>query len=240
MQSNPVKKNFFKSISRYIFLIILLLAFLSFFYFHLYDYLTITTLKHYQSAALQWTNYHYTLAVSLYILIFVLLIAAAIPCATFMTLVGSLLFSTIAILYAEFSITFGGMILFLAVRTAIGTRLATRNTGWIKKFEAGFQQDAFSYLLTLRLVPIFPCWISNIGAAILNVPLKTFILATAFGVLPSTMIYVLAGRSFDKILMDEKTPLLSIIFTPSVLLPLLGLAILSMMPVIYKVIKKPD
>lgn len=230
----------FKSLSRYSLLGILILASIAFFYFHLYDYLTLTNLKNYQSAAMQWTTTHYSLAVTLYILIFSILIACAIPCATFLTLLGGFLFSTIAILYAEFSITFGGMLLYLAVRTAIGSRIAAKRSGWIKKIEAGFRQNAFNYLLTLRLVPIFPCWISNIGAGILNVPIKTFLSATALGILPATVIYVLAGRGLDKILTDDQTPILNIIFTPSVLFPLLGLAILSLSPVIYKCVKKPN
>jgi uncharacterized membrane protein YdjX (TVP38/TMEM64 family) len=227
-----------KSLTRYAFLGVLLLASFLFFYFHLYDYLSITTLKHYQADAKEWTQLHYGLSVSLYIVLFTLLIACAIPCATFLTLLGGFLFSTIAILYAEFSITLGGMMLYLAVRTAIGSRIAAKRSGWIKKIESGFKQNAFNYLLTLRLVPIFPCWISNISAGILNVPVKTFIMATALGIFPSTIIYVLAGEGLDQILTDDKTPIVNLLFTPSVLFPLLGLAALSLFPIIYKVVKK--
>lgn len=238
MPFNQSMMTVIKLLARYSFLGVLLLASFLFFYFHLYDYLTVTTLKYYQVEAKAWTQLHYGLSVSLYIILFALLIACAIPCATFLTLLGGFLFNAIAILYAEFSITLGGVILYLAVRTAVGSRIAARRSGWIKKIESGFKQNAFNYLLTLRLVPIFPCWISNISAGILNVPIKTFIAATALGILPSTIIYVLAGKGLDRILMDDKTPLLNLIFTPSVLLPLLGLAALSLFPVIYKVVKK--
>jgi len=236
----PFQLPTFKFLLRHSFLTILILACILFFYFHLYDYLTLETLKSYQSAAEEWTVTHYSLAVSIYITIFTILIACAIPCATFLTLLGGVLFNMIAILYAEFSITFGGTILYLAVRTAIGSHFAARSTGWIKKIEAGFKQNAFNYLLTLRLLPIMPCWVSNIAAGMLNVRLKTFVTATALGILPSTIIYVLAGRGLDTILTEDKTPILYIIFTPSVLLPLLGLAILSLFPVIYKWVKKSD
>jgi uncharacterized membrane protein YdjX (TVP38/TMEM64 family) len=181
---------------------------------------------------------HYYQATFIYIFGFALLITCAIPCATFLTLLGGLLFGSIAILYALFSITFGGFLLFLSVRTAIGARLAAKSRGWIKHIEQGFSKNAFHYLLTLRLMPIFPCWISNIGAGLFNVPIPTFLLATVLGILPSTVIYALAGRGLDKILTDDKTPVLNIIFTPSVFFPLLGLAILSLSPVIYKSVKK--
>jgi uncharacterized membrane protein YdjX (TVP38/TMEM64 family) len=227
-----------KSFIRYTVLTLLVIIFISFFYFHLHDYLTLSALKFYQTEIQDWTIAHYYLAISLYIIVFTCLIACAIPCATFLTLLGGFLFDAPAIIYAEFSITVGGMILYLAVRTTFGSRLAEKSTGWIKKFEAGFRQDAFNYLLTLRLLPIMPCWVSNIAAGILNLPLRTFITATALGILPSTIIYVLAGRGLDTILTDNKTPVLNIIFTPSVLLPLIGLAALSLFPVIYRWIKK--
>lgn len=234
------KYHYLKSFFHYAILGILILAFILFFYFHLYDYLTLSTLKYYQFEAKAWTAAHYQLAVSFYIIIFISLIACAIPCATFLTLLGGFLFDAMAILYAECSITLGGAILYLVVRTTLGSRFAVRPTGWIKKIEIGFRQDAFNYLLTLRLLPIMPCWVSNIAAGILNVPFNIFISATALGVLPSTVVYVLAGRGLDTILKEDKTPLLSTLSTPSVLFPLLGLAILSLFPMIYKRIKKND
>lgn len=222
---------------KYFFLSFLLLIAFLFFYFHLYDYLTFNMLKNYQADAQHWTANHYTYAVSIYILIYAGLIACTIPCATFFTLLGGFLFGSMAILYAVFSTTLGGFILFLAVRTAIGSSIATRSTGWIKKMEQGFQQNAFHYLLSLRLMPIFPCWISNIAAGALNIPMRTFILATVLGILPATIIYVMAGRSIDKLL-SANSPPLDRIFTPSVFLPLLGLAFISLFPIIYKHVKK--
>ena len=232
----------FKTIMRYASLVMLACVCFLFFYFDLYEYLSLSKLKSYQAAAESWTNAHYELAVSLYIIIFTLLIACAIPCATVLTLVGGFLFDVIAILYAEFSITLGGTILYLVIRTTLGSRLAARSTGWIKKIEGGFNEDAFNYILSLRLIPIMPCWVSNIGAGMLNVPLKIFVSATLLGILPATIIYVLAGRGLDTILMQDDTPVLNILLTPLVLFPLIGLAILSLFPVFYKWMKKrnPD
>ncbi len=232
--------SFFTSWSRYILLVILALICGSFFYFDFNQYLTLDALQQYQSMAQQWTNDHYHLVAMFYMLIFTCLIACSIPCATFFTLLGGFLFDAFAILYAELSITLGGTILYFAIRTTLGTRIAARSTGWIKKFEAGFRENAFNYLLTLRLIPIMPCWVSNIAAGILNVPFRTFVTATALGVLPSTVIYALAGRGLDKILHEENTPIMNIVFTPLVLFPLLGLALFSLFPVIYKWLKKPS
>lgn len=203
--------------------------FCAFFYFRLHHYLSFDVIKTYEAAVLQWTSHHYLLATSLYLLIFTLLIASGIPCGTVLTLLGGFLFGYIAILYAIFSTTAGGMILYLSIRTSIGGYIARRTSGWIKKVEHGFQENAFHYLLMLRLMPIFPCWVSNISAGVLNVPLKTFLLATILGITPATLIYVIAGRGLEKLFSMDNT---------SILIPLLGLAILSLFPVIYKQVKK--
>lgn len=225
---------------KYFFLSVLAVLLICFFYFDLYDFFSLDTLKYYQSAIKNWTFQHYFLSISLYILIFSALIACAIPCATFLTLAGGFLFGMAAIFYSLFSISFGGMVLFLTVRTALGTHLANKSIGWIKKIEHGFKRNAFNYILALRLVPIFPCWITNVGAGILNVPLPTFLGATLLGVAPSSVIYVLAGRGLGKIFTDDKTPVQDILFTPAVMLPLIGLAVLSLIPVIYNLLKKSD
>lgn len=213
-------------------LVFIALLLFSFFYFDLHQYLSLDALRNYQTVIEYWTTSHHILSVFLFILIFTGLIACAIPCATFMTLVGGFLFGPLAILYSTFGITVGGMTLFLIVRSAIGEKLRTRKGGWVKRFEHGFRKNAFYYLMALRLVPVFPCWISNVGAGLFNVRLLTFLTATILGTLPATIIYVYAGLGLDKILV-ENAPVEEILFTPSVILPLIGLAILSLLPVVY-------
>lgn len=227
------------SIRPYLFLGLLAVVLTSFFYFHLYDYLTLNTLKNYQTTVQQWTLAHYNLAICIYILTFTGLIACTIPCATFLTLVGGFLFGNIAFFYAVFSTTLGGFILFLTVRSTIGLHITKKSYRWVKKLELGFKQNAFNYLLTLRLVPIFPCWLSNVSAGLLNVPSKTFLSATILGVAPSTLIYVMAGRGLDKILDNNNTPITNILLTPSILFTLFGLVVLSIIPILYKTLKKP-
>ena len=120
----------------------------------------------------------------------------------------------------------------------MGTHVSARSSGWLKDMEHGFQHNAFNYLLTLRLIPIFPCWISNVAAGVFNISVQVYLTATTLGILPATIIYVFAGKSLDRLLANENTPLINIMLTPSVLFPLLGLAILSLFPVIYKGLKK--
>jgi uncharacterized membrane protein YdjX (TVP38/TMEM64 family) len=225
-------------IRRWLPLAILGTLFLLFFLFHLHQYLSFDAIKQYQFFVKHWTFTHHYSAVALYLLIFILLLACAIPGGTVLCLLGGFLFGISAFFYALFATTIGGLILCLAVRSAIGASVLKRRYQWIKNVEKGFQKNAFYYLLTLRVMPFCPCWVSNISAGALNVPIRTFLLATILGVAPATLIYVLAGRSLDKIIASAPSQGFSIITSPTILLPLMGLALLSLAPIFYKAIKK--
>jgi len=217
---------------------LLALMLVLFIYFHLYDYLNLESIKHYQTVLQNWTNAYYPYVVAVYLLVFIILIAATIPAATLLTLLGGFLFGSIAIVYAILGITLGGLILCFAIRTSIGAHIAGHSSVWIKKMEKGFQNNAFFYLLMLRLMPICPCWISNIAAGALNVPIRTFILATIIGVTPATVIYVFAGRGLEQLLSSNTGLSLNFLMAPSIIIPLIGLACLSIFPVVYKQLKK--
>lgn len=219
-------------------LCLLVCLFFAFFYFDLKHFLTFEMLKKYQQLAQEWTDLHYIASVSLYVSLFTLLIACAIPSATFMALLGGFLFGSVAIIYATVGTTLGGFILYIAIKTALGRSLAAKSTGWLKSMEQGFRKNAFNYLIMMRLVPVFPCWISNISAGVMNVPPKIFLTATVIGIFPSTVIYVLVGRGLDKFLAGPKPPSLDVLLTPSILLPLIGLGIISIIPIFYQRFKK--
>lgn len=214
-------------------ILLLSLAFI-FFYFHLHQFLTFKALKQYHTVIQQWTQSHYFFAVLSYMLIYILVIAISIPGATFLTVLGGFLFGIVATLYVVISATLGAVLLFLAIHTAIGDWLIQKATGWIYKMEKGFRENAFNYLLVLRLIPLFPFWLINIVPALLNVPLRTFTIATFIGIIPGSFIYVMVGRGLGKLLAFGQTPNLNILFTPAILIPLVGLAALAVLPVIYK------
>ena len=66
----------------------------------------------------------------------------------------------------------------------MGAALRDRAGPWLQRLEGGLRRDAFSYLLVLRLVPLFPFWLVNLVPAFLGVPLPTFALATFLGIIP--------------------------------------------------------
>ena len=109
--------------------------------------------------------------------------------------------------------------------------LAQRAGPFFGKLEAGFRADAFNYLLFLRLVPVFPFWLVNLVPALAGVRLGTFLFATFIGIIPGTFVYASLGSGLGRIV---EQPDLAIIFHPSVLGPIVGLAVLALIPVWYK------
>ncbi len=155
---------------------------------------------------------------------------------------GGFLFGTFeAAVYVVIGATLGATGIFLAAKTAFGDVLHARAGPALQKMEAGFQENALSYLLVLRLIPLFPFWLVNIVPAFLGVPLRTYVIGTFFGIIPGVLVFASVGSSIGGVLdsfdPDDPPDLGSIIFQPENLLPLLGLAVLSLLPIVYRRIK---
>ena len=133
--------------------------------------------------------------------------------------------------------TVGATGVFLAARTALGDTLRERAGPWLAKLEAGFQENATSYLITLRLVPLAPFWLVNLAPAFFGVRLGIFVLTTFFGIIPGTVVYTSVGNGLGATFDAGGEPDLGIIFKPEIFLPLVGIALLSMVPVVYKKMK---
>jgi uncharacterized membrane protein YdjX (TVP38/TMEM64 family) len=154
-----------------------------------------------------------------------------VPGAAILTIAGGFLFGTwVGGLCAVIGATLGATAIFLAARAGLAG-LAHRAGRFVGKLEAGFRADAFNYLLVLRLVPIFPFWLINLVPALVGVRLPTYMLATFLGIVPGTFVYASLGNGLGS-LVEE--PDLAIIFKPSLFLPIVGLALLALVPVGYK------
>lgn len=229
-----MKSNWVRALIMAVFVLI----FASFFYFHLYHFLTFNALKDYRQQLLNWTETHYLATVVSFIGLYIIAVAASIPGAVFLTLGGGFLFGVVlGTVYVVIAATLGAVVLFLAVKTTLGPWFAKRASGWVKKFEQGFKKNAFNYLLTLRFIPLFPFWLVNIASALLDVPLSTFVCATVLGIIPGSLVYVLLGNSLGYVFDRGQTPNLGIIFTLPILLPLIALGLLSLLPIAYKSLK---
>lgn len=232
----PATQGF--SVKRLWLLAVLLAGLVAFFVFDLDAYLSFDALRDNRNFLLQWTKAHQTLAVLAYMGIYIAVVAFSLPGGAVMTLAGGFLLGpvtgTIATVIAA---TIGATILFVAARTALGDVLRARAGPWLRKLEAGFQENELSYMFVLRLVPLFPFFVVNLAPAFLGVSLRNYVIATFFGIMPATFVFASLGNGIGAVFDAGGTPDLGIIFNPEILLPLLGLAALAMIPVAYKRIK---
>ncbi|MGH7097352.1 MAG: TVP38/TMEM64 family protein [Stellaceae bacterium] len=174
------------------------------------------------------------LALAVYAAIYAGLTALSVPGAAVLTIAGGFLFGTwIGGFGAVVGATLGASAIFLAARAGLAD-LAARAGPRAARIAAGFRADAFNYLLVLRLVPLFPFWLVNLAAGIAGMRLLPYIAATFLGIIPGALVYAALGSGLGHLLAAGQAPDLALVFHPRVLAPLLGLAVLALIPVGYR------
>lgn len=218
---------------------LIVLGFAAFFAFDLDRFLSLEALKQNREALLAWRGDHQVLAALAFIAAYTLIVALSLPGAIWMTIAGGFLFGVVGgTIYVVIAATIGATGIFLAARYALSDLLRAKAGPTIRKMEAGFAENAMSYLLVLRLVPIFPFWLVNLVPAFLGVPLRTFVIGTFFGIIPGSAVYTLVGNGLGAVLDAGGKPDLGLIFAPEILAPIIGLALLSLVPVVYKRLRR--
>jgi uncharacterized membrane protein YdjX (TVP38/TMEM64 family) len=140
-----------------------------------------------------------------FIAIYIAVVALSLPGGALMTVTGGFLFGwVLGGLASVVGATIGAAIIFLIAKTSLGEPLAARAGPWLAKLRDGFQQDALSYLLFLRLVPAFPFWLVNLAPALLGVPLSTYLIGTAAGIVPGTFAFAYAGVGLDSVIEAQR------------------------------------
>jgi uncharacterized membrane protein YdjX (TVP38/TMEM64 family) len=214
-------------------------GFCAFFVLGLHRYLTFDTLRANRAELLDWVAARPAWAALVYMATYAAVVAFSLPGGAVLTVTGGFLFGTVlGAAYAVVGATIGAVVVFLAARTALGGMLRAKAGGAIKRMEEGFREDAFSYLLVLRLVPLFPFFLVNLVPAFLGVGLAVYTLATVIGIIPGALVYAAVGNGLGAVFDAGQTPDLGILFTAPILLPIIGLALLAMVPVAYKRFKK--
>ena len=216
-------------------LLLLLAGAILWFVFDVDEYLTFEVLQQHRDWLQRQVAAEASLAALAFILLYVLVTAFSIPVGIVLTVVGGFLFGTVqGTLYAVIGATIGAIAIFLAARSALRDFLRAKAGPAVRRMEAGFQEDALSYMFVLRLIPIFPFWLVNLAPAFLGVPLRTYAIGTFFGIIPGTLVFAWVGSGLDEIFARGETPDAGIIFSPEILGPILGLVALALLPVAYK------
>jgi uncharacterized membrane protein YdjX (TVP38/TMEM64 family) len=207
----------------------------AFFAFGLGDYLSFETLRAHRSELMGFVMQKPVLAVLLFVLLYAVATALSVPGGALLTVSAGFLFGIgLGTAATVVGATTGAIALYLAARTALRDVLAAKAGPMLQRMEAGFKESALSYLLVLRLIPIFPFFIVNIVPALLGVPLRTYAIGTFLGIIPGTFVFASIGAGLGSVFDRMEEFSLQGALTPEVTIALVGLAILSLVPVAYK------
>jgi uncharacterized membrane protein YdjX (TVP38/TMEM64 family) len=207
----------------------------SFFVLGLDEYVSFEVIRANQAELQAFVSQNFVIAALAYVALYATVVAASVPGALVLTITGGFLFGTFAGTgLTLFGATVGATGIFLIARTALGDVLRRRTGGALARMAEGFREDAFNYLLVLRLIPIFPFFIVNLAPAFLGVPLRTFFIATFIGIAPGTFVYSSVGAGLGSVFARGEDFSAGGILTPEIVTALVGLAVLAVIPVIYR------
>jgi uncharacterized membrane protein YdjX (TVP38/TMEM64 family) len=194
---------------------------------------------------------HLAAALAAFVLLYIVVVALSIPGSLVLTVTGGILFG--GLLGGAATIvgaTLGAVVIFLIAKSAFGEHLARKAGPLAAKLADGFREDAFHYLLFLRLVPVFPFFLVNLVPALAGVRLRPFVAATALGIIPATFTFAFVGAGLDSVIAAQGAMYqaclargapdcrlefdLKAVLTPQVLLALAALGVLALVPVLVK------
>lgn len=166
----------------------------AFFAFDLDAYLSLPRLQAHQEQASAWVQAHFGQAALLFTLLYVATTALSLPGAALLTLGGSALFGVgWGLLLVSFASTLGATLAFLSARFLLRDWVSRRFGDKLSTFEAGMAKDGAFYLLSLRLIPLFPFFLVNLLMGLTPIRVSTYYWVSQLGMLPGTFVYVLAG-----------------------------------------------
>ena len=201
----------------------------AFFYFDLSRFLSLQMLKDNRDYLLSFTETHSAVAAALFVLAYVAVTGLSLPGAVIMTLAGGFLFGAVlGTLFVNLGATTGATLAFLVSRYLLRDWVERRFGKWLGPVQQGFAKNAFGYLMTLRLIPLFPFFVVNLVSGLTRMNVGTYVVATALGIIPGSFVYAYAGRQLGTI------NSLKDIASPGVIGALVLLGLLALVPNLYK------
>lgn len=192
-------------------------------------YLTLETLQQNRNALLEFTQQHYWQALLITVAVYTAATAISVPGAVLLSLATGFLFGRwVGTWVIVISATTGAALVFLAARYLFADAMRAKLGGKLRELSDGFARDAFSYLLFLRLVPLFPFWLVNLAPAFTGIRLSTYVVATAIGIIPGAFVFANLGQSLGRIQSTAQ------LVSPETLGALALLGILALVPVLAK------
>lgn len=214
------------------------------FAFRIHEHISIDTLRARRLAFEALIDANLILAIAIFVAVYVGLVWLSLPVLITLSIAGGFLFGTwlgggVSLVAA----TVGATLVFLTARTILGEGLRRRTERWLSRFEAGMRENAFNYLLAIRLIPAFPFWIVNLAAAFFEMRLRDYVIATVLGTAPIILVFASVGAALHKALeagasLDPMQAGLALLFSPHVIGPLMGLAALALAPALIKRLRR--
>ncbi|WP_245280305.1 TVP38/TMEM64 family protein [Pseudorhizobium pelagicum] len=211
--------------------------------FGLQDYLSLGFLAEQRQALRSYVDAHSLWSAVLFVSVYIVAVAFSFPAASILTIFGGFLFGwLLGGALVAVAATIGASILFLATRSAFGSFLRHRVDGVVKTLAEGFRENAFGYLLVIRLAPVFPFFVVNIAAALFDISLGRFVAATFLGILPGTFAYAYLGQGVDSVLVAAqqagREAEISDLVTGEITLAFLALAAIALTPTIVRQLRR--
>ncbi|MDV6250637.1 TVP38/TMEM64 family protein [Vibrio sp. EA2] len=194
------------------------------------QYFTLDNAKAQQEALNTYISERFVVAITLYFIAYIAITAFSIPGAAVVTLLAAALFGFWAsLVLVSFASTIGATLAFLSSRYLLRDWVQTKFAAKLSAINEGVKKDGSSYLLSLRLIPVFPFFLINLLMGLTPMSVGRFYITSQIGMLPGTAVYLNAGTQLATI------ESLSDIVSPSVLA---SFALLGLFPMIVKWVMK--
>lgn len=175
------------------------------------------------------------LSALIYVCVYVATVSISLPGALILSLSGGFLFGPIAGgALAVTGATGGSTVVFLVCRTAFGDFLRRWESPLLLRIERGFEASAFSYLLTLRLIPAFPLLLVNVASGLMAIPVRTFLGASFLGMIPSSFVYAGIGAGLGHVFAQGGPVSVETLLSPRIYVPIIGMGVLAFLPPLWR------
>ncbi len=227
--TTPIESQKRSGYGRFLLGLAVALGIASYFFFDIGRYLSLEGLKSNRDHLLAFTEANYPAAVAIFVLAYCVVVGLSLPGGAIMTLAGGFLFgSLLGTLYVNVGATVGATLAFLVARYLLRDWVERKFSSRLGPIQEGFSKNAFSYLMTLRLIPLFPFFLVNMVSGLTRVSVGTYMAATALGIIPGSFVFAYAGRQLGTINSLRE------IASPSVLMAFTLLGLLALVPILYK------
>lgn len=209
-----------------IIVIAILVAF--FFYFNLGRFFTLEALKAHQKQLLAFNGAHRVAMVAAFMALYVIQTALSLPGAAILSLAAGAIFGVVmGTVYTNIAATCGATLAFLVTRYLLHDVVMRKFGVRLEKLNSELEARGLSYLLFLRLVPLFPFFLINLAAGLTRLPLRIFVIGTMLGIIPGGFVYCNAGASLATVTK------ISDVASPRVLGSFVLLGLFALAPVVY-------